>query len=324
MERFHQQTVVVVGDVCLDRYIFGKPTRLSREAPIAVLEWIREHSLPGAASNPALNLASLGSTAYLVGVTGRDEASIELVRLLEDCGVRTGGLRADVERRTTEKTRILAEGLLVLPQQLARIDRTEASPLSRQQEQELCARIQELASVADAFLISDYKGGVISEAVVECVRSVSQERGITASVDSQGDLYRFAGFSCVRCNRAEAEAVLGRSLCSEEDYRTYVPQLSAAVGCRALAVTRDADGVSIYSPEEGYCHIPARKVPVSDAVGAGDTFISVLTLVLACGEPLFVAADVANAAAALVVQHVGNACPKPEELLRMMETSDDS
>ncbi len=322
LQRFGAQTVLVVGDVCLDRYVFGKPTRLSREAPIAVLEWLREHSLPGAASNPALNLAALGSAAYIAGIVGDDPVGSELVALLSEQHVRTDALGVAVGRRTTEKTRLLAEGLLVLPQQLARIDRTEASPLTRRQERDLCDRIQRLAPYVDAFLISDYKGGVVTDTVVECVSGAARERGVIATVDSQGDLNRFSGFTCVRCNRAEAEAMLGRELRSEEEFARHLPELCGVVGCGAFVVTRDADGVSLYSQEDGYKHIPARRVPVADGVGAGDTFISVLTLALTCGEALPSAAYIANAAAAIVVQHVGNACPTREELLKMLGTDE--
>ncbi len=319
LSRFRELTVVVVGDVCLDRYIFGRPTRLSREAPIAVLEWVREYSLPGAASNPVLNLVSLGARASVVGVTGEDPTATELTDLLRARGVRTDGLVVDPARRTTEKTRILSEGLLVLPQQLARIDRTGSSLLSPEREAELCARIQQLAPQANALLLSDYKGGVANATVIECVREVARERGILATVDSQGDLSRFAGFDCVRCNRHEAEAALGRALTTEDDFRCALPDLQGRVGCGCLVVTRDAGGVSFCSDEEGYQHIPSVHVPVADAVGAGDTFISVLTLVLAAGGTLKTAAHVANGAAGLVVQHVGNACPSPEELLRILE-----
>lgn len=322
LTKFRELTVVVVGDVCLDRYVLGRPTRLSREAPIAVLEWVREYALPGAASNPALNLVSLGAQASVVGVTGADPAASELSELLRARGTRTDGLVADAARRTTEKTRILAEGLLVLPQQMARIDRTDSSPLTAEREAELCTTIQHLAPHADALLLSDYQGGVANAAVIECVREVARERGIRATVDSQGDLTRFAGFDCVRCNRHEAEVVVGHELKTEDDFRRALPHLRERVDCTGLVVTRDVDGVSLYSMEEGYQHIPAMRVPVADGVGAGDTFISVLTLVLTAGGSLQTASHVANRAAALVVQHVGNACPSPDELLRMLDINE--
>lgn len=318
LARFHDLKVVVVGDVCLDRYVVGRPTRLSREAPIAVLEWEREYCLPGEASNPALNLASLGATSYLVAITGADGAAADLASLLTSRGVSTSALLADPRRCTTEKTRILAEGLLVVPQQLARIDRTDGLPLDVGQQRDLCARIEELASGADAILVSDYKRGVACPSVVECARSCARERSKLLTVDSQGDLYRFSGFDCVRCNRYEAERAIGRPLHDEADFQRELPALCRDLGCGGLVVTRDSAGLSLYSKQSGYAHVPAVPVAVADGVGAGDTVIAVLTLVLACGEDLAVAAHVANRAASLVVQHVGNACPTPRELLESL------
>ena len=207
----------------------------------------------------------------------------------------------------------------MLPHQLARIYRSEPTPLSPKLGQELCAGIERLSGGADALRVSDYKGGVVSEAVIRCVRRVAGERGLVAAVDSQGDLYRFRGFTCVRCNRAEAEAVMGRPLATEADLREHLPVLWRELECGSLVVTRDSEGASFYSEREGYRHLPAERVPVADAVGAGDTFVSVLTLALAAGEPVSVAVHVANKAAALVVQHVGNAYPTPDELLRTLE-----
>lgn len=320
IERFGELTVVVVGDVCLDRYVMGKPTRLSREAPIAVLEWSREYCLPGEASNPVINLTTLGATAYLVAVTGEDASAAELRGLLEARGGRTGSLVADPARRTTEKTRVLAEGLLVLPQQLARIDRVDRAPLTPEQESEVCTRIEALASAADAILVSDYHRGTASPRVIECVRRVAGAQGVLATVDSQGDLYRFTGFGCVRCNRPDAEAVLGRQLATEADFERELQVLWERLECGSLVVTRDGQGISAYSRAGGYFHIPGVPVPVADAVGAGDTVISVLTLALAAGEPLRAAVHIANQAAALTVQHVGNSYPSPKDLLSALES----
>jgi rfaE bifunctional protein kinase chain/domain len=319
LSRFPGLCVVVVGDVCLDRYVVGRPSRMSREAPVVVLEWIREYSLPGEASNPALNLASLGARASLVGVMGEDPAGAELRASLVRRGVGAESLLALPERRTTVKTRVLAEGTLSVPQQVARLDRADVSGLDEELERELCARTRELGAEADAILLSDYKRGVVSQRVIECAREAATGRGTLATVDSQGDLLRFRGFDCVRCNRAEAEAVIGARLTAEEDFERELPRLRERVGCGALVVTRDVDGVSWHSLEAGYGHTPAVPVPVADGVGAGDTVIAVLTLALVAGAPLRLAAEVANRAAALVVQHVGNACPSVEELLGMLQ-----
>ncbi len=313
--RLAQRSVLVIGDVCLDRYVFGKPARLSREAPVVVLDWQRESALPGAAANPALNIAGMGARAQLVAVTGADAAGQELRNLLAAEGVGTTALLQLPGRRTTEKTRVLAEGLLVVPQQIARYDRSDPRPLSAQEEDALCRCVEELMPSVDAVLVSDYKGGVVAERVIECIRETACEHRKLSVVDSQGDLYRFQGFDCVRCNRADGEAVLRGPLRSEDDFRRELPALRSALGSKLLVVTRDAEGLSFDSEAEGYGFIPAVQVPVADVVGAGDTLAAVLTLALACGEPVSSAAFLANWAAGLVVQHVGNACPTPEELL---------
>lgn len=318
LRRFRALSVLVVGDVCLDRYVLGRATRLSREAPVPVLEWTREYCLPGEASNPALNIASLGAAPKLVALVGGDTAGRRLRSLLRQCAAADEHLVEDPDWLTTEKTRVLAEGLLVHPQQVARIDRSGTSPPSPEQLRELCERIEQLAPGVDAVLLSDYKHGAIGHAVIDCARDAAKRVGMPVTVDSQGDLLRFRGYDCVRCNRAEAEAVLGRPLLAEADFERELPQLHARVGCRGLVVTRDQAGLSLYSEADGYRHIPGVPVPVQDAVGAGDTVIAVLTLALAAGESLPVAARVANTAAALVVQHLGNAAPTPHELLRAL------
>ncbi len=318
VSRFRDVEVAVVGDICLDRYVVGRPSRMSREAPVVVLEWTREYSLPGEASNPALNVAALGGRACLVGLTGHDATAEELSVHLRSRGVVVDYLVADAARITTEKTRILAEGLWVLPQQLARVDRLDRVPISAALQEKLCSHIEELGPRVHALLLSDYKNGVVSERVIECALRSARRHGKLITVDSQGDLYRFAGFDCVRCNRAEAEAVLGTRLETDEDFERELRGLSEKLECRALVVTRDAEGISVYSRSEGYQHVPACPVQVADVVGAGDTVIAVLTLALAAGESFASAAFVANRAAALVVQHVGNACPTPDELRRAL------
>ena len=320
VQRFGRLHVLVVGDVCLDRYITGRPTRLSREAPVPVLEWQREYALPGAASNPALNIVALGAGASLVSLAGADEAGGELRRLLAEGGVDAQCMLVSEAHRTTEKTRVLAEGLLVVPQQVARIDRTDHSPVTPEQEALLCAHIAELAPTVDAILISDYRGSVISDAVIGAVREAASRYGRLTTVDSQGELYRFGSFDSVRCNQAEARSAFGVCLATEQDFEREMPGMLERVGSRRLVITREGDGISAYSREEGYHHVEGLHVRVADVVGAGDTVIAVLTLALAADEPLPVAAHVANQAAALVVQQVGNACPTPAELLHALET----
>jgi len=315
---FHRVSALVVGDVCLDRYIFGEPIRLSREAPVPVLEWRREYALPGAASNPALNLASLGAQVSLVGVVGDDSAAVELRELLDKHGVDSSHLVSSPERRTTEKTRILAEGLLSLPQQVARVDKVDREPLRSHQISDLNKNIKNKASEADVILVSDYRVGVVNPEVISSCLEASQYLDIPILVDSQGELSRFKGYKCIRCNRREAERSLGHKLETEADFEYVLPQAAKYLECDWLVVTRDSNGISAYSQDTGYVHVPGEKVTVVDVVGAGDTVIAVLALVMALGGDVATASFLANKAASLVVQKLGNACVSQHDLLQSL------
>ncbi len=307
--------VLVVGDVCLDEYQFGRPVRLSREAPVPVLEFTRRQVVPGAAANPALNVVRLGGRAAIVGVVGDDEPGKTLRGLLAEAGIDVGGLVVDPGRSTTLKTRILAEGILRFPQQVARLDRVDRQPIPAPVRDRLLRAVAELATWADAVLVSDYRLGVVEGPVAASVLAAARASGRPVTVDSQGGLDRFAGYTLVRCNQAEAEAALGRPLHDEEEFRAGLFELLGRLGAGIVVVTRGADGVSVAVPG-AYRHFPAANVSeVFDVTGAGDTVIAVLTLALVAGADPWRAADLANRAAGLVVRRIGNYAPTAAELL---------
>ena len=207
---------MVVGDVFLDEYVVGRATRLSREAPIPVLEFERRFYLPGGAANPSSNLVALGGVARQVGVVGDDEAGQQLLQKLREGGIDATGVVTDPSRPTTTKTRIVAQGSLRFPQQLARIDHLDRRPVREDVERALIAHLETLVPQADAVLVSDYRTGVVSETIVAAVLDVARRHGRLATVDSQGNLHKFHTFDLVKCNHAEAQAVTGRTLSTEE------------------------------------------------------------------------------------------------------------
>jgi len=312
--------VLVIGDIFLDEYITGQATRLSREAPIPVLEFAGRRYLSGGAANPANNIVALGGMAYQVGVIGDDEAGQTLLARLREAGIGTEGVVTDPSRPTTTKTRIVAQGSLRFPQQLARIDHLARRPVAGEVEQAIVGRLEALVPQVDAVLVSDYRTGVASEAVVAAALKSARQHGKLATVDSQGNLHKFAGFDLVKCNQREAEAVLGRTLASEDDFREAQGQLLAELGVQAILITRGADGMSLLGLGQPYAPIPAANVSeVFDVTGAGDTVIAVATLALAAGLDLLSAARLANYAAGLVVRKLGNATATPEELAWAIE-----
>lgn len=323
LPRLRGRRIVVVGDVFLDEYVVGRATRLSREAPIPVLEFERRFYLPGGAANPSSNVVALGGVARQLGVIGDDEAGQQLLQKLREAGIDTTGVVTDPSRPTTTKTRIVAQGSLRFPQQLARIDHLDRQPVGEDVERALITHLETLMPQADAVLVSDYRTGVVSEAVVAAVLNVARRYERLASVDSQGNLHKFHAFDLVKCNHAEAQAVTGRTLSSEDDFQRTGETLLEELEAQAVVITRGPEGMSLMgtgSLFQEYTHLPAaNRSEVFDVTGAGDTVIAVLTLVLAAGVDLLAAARLANYAAGLVVRKLGNATATPEELTWAIE-----
>lgn len=312
--------VLVLGDLFLDEYIVGRATRLSREAPVPVLEFQRRFHVPGGAANPAQNITALGSTAYQIGVVGSDESGRKLTEHLERAGIVTEGLVTDPSRPTTAKTRVVAEGTLVFPQQLARIDELDRRPLDGGVVSQLISRLEEISPRVEAFLLSDYKMGVVNEETIAAALRVSRELGSLVTVDSQGDLHKFKGCDVVKCNRREAGAVLGTDLESDADFEAAGQSLVNELGSTAVIITRGDEGMSLIGKDAGAVHIPAaNRSEVFDVTGAGDTVIAVVTLALTAGLTLSEGAHLANYAAGLVVRKLGNATPTEGELAWAIE-----
>jgi rfaE bifunctional protein kinase chain/domain len=315
-----ERCIVVVGDVFLDEYVVGRATRLSREAPIPVLEFERRFYLPGGAANPSSNIVALGGVARQVGVIGNDEAGQQLLQKLREADIDATGVVTDPSRPTTTKTRIVAQGSLRFPQQLARIDHLDRRPVGEDVEGAIIAHLETLVPQADAVLISDYRTGVVSEAVVAAVLDVARRHDRLATVDSQGNLHKFHTFDLVKCNHAEAQAVTGRTLFTEDDFQRAGETLLEELGAQAVVITRGPEGMSLMGTIQEYAHLPAaNRSEVFDVTGAGDTVIGVLTLALAAGVDLLAAARLANYAAGLVVRKLGNATATSEELAWAIE-----
>lgn len=309
--------VLVVGDVSLDEYLVGRPTRLAREAPVPVLEWMRREVVLGAAANPARNIVALGSTALQVGVVGADAEGAQLRAAFEQHHIAAAGVLAIAGRATTVKTRILAHEPPRLPHQVARLDRVERSPLAERDEQRILAVLAEAIPQVDAVLCSDYQIGLLTRRVVEHVRNLCQQHRTLLTVDAQGNAHYYHGVDLFRCNNIEAAAALGTPLHDEHDFRAGLAALQRRLAARLVIVTRGPDGLSLIEETGNYAHIAAANVSeVYDTTGAGDTFIAVATLALAAGVAPIAAAHLANAASAWVVRKFGNAVVTPQELSR--------
>ena len=312
LERIAGRRFFVIGDLYLDHYIFGSPQRVSREAPVMVLEEDRhEHRLGGGAA-PALALAALGCQVAIGGVVGDDAEGRKLVELLGAAGIDAGHVHVDGSRPTTLKTRVVAEGFFLFPQQLVRIDRQERAPITPDVERRLSRSIR--AADGEAVLVSDYRSGVATEAVVDAVRGFQQVRGALTAVDSQGELRKFAGFDLVKCNQGEAEAVLDAALDDDNLRPALLRALCAELGCRCLVVTRGSAGASVVTADD-FQEVPAEnRSEIYDVTGAGDTVVAVMAAALLAGGTAIDAARLAQLAAGIVVRKWGNAQASAAEL----------
>jgi rfaE bifunctional protein kinase chain/domain len=311
------RTVLVVGDVVLDRYIVGRATRLSREAPVPVLVHEESFALPGSAANPALNVQAVGSRAIQAAVIGEDQAGDELTGLLASACVDTSSILHLPDRRTCVKQRILARGSLRFPQQVVRIDWIDDRPLSPGQLEQLAEQVRLRAAEADALLLSDYQGGTTRGPVLEVCLAEQERRGVPVCVDAQGDLWQYRGVHCIKCNRDEAIRATGNDLSEEADYESATRRIMDELGAKLVAITRGAAGLSLRHYQSGYLTLPSiNNTEVFDVVGAGDTVIALMALGLVAGWEPTLLATVAQLGAGVVIQRIGNATPSLAELER--------
>lgn len=302
--------VLVVGDVMLDRFIVGRVTRISPEAPVPVVQFRSEFTRLGGAANVAHNLAALGAEVTLVGVIGSDAAAERLVRQLVESGVGAADLVTDPSRPTTEKVRIVTDR----NQQVARVDYEQDADVSGNVERELEQRIARAGSHAAVVLVSDYLKGLVTRGVMDAARA-RKVAGAALVVDPKiPHLDRYAGATLITPNDHEAEAATLQQIRSHDDARDAAAAFRKRARCEAVLITRGEHGMWLSTPDtEGAVEAVAREV--SDVTGAGDTVAATLALALAAGASIVEAATLANQAAGIVVGKFGPATVSVEELL---------
>lgn len=305
LDRIGGQTYYVIGDLCLDHYLFGRPQRVSREAPVMVLDEEREESRLGGGAAPALALSKLGCNVAAGGVTGDDPEGQKVRDLLATNQIDLCGIITDPNRPTTTKTRVVASGFLLFPQQLVRVDRQDRSPVDGATARAIVDAIDQINP--DAIIISDYRSGVVTDALITQLLAKRQDRQILLTVDSQGQLDRFPGFDLIKCNQAEAEAVLGESIHEAGTRQRLLQQLQQRLNAGCLVVTRGNEGAAIASKDD-YAEVPApSQREVFDVTGAGDTVVAIMTAALLAGATPVEATRLGQVAAGIVVRKWGNA-----------------
>lgn len=315
IRRFPQRRILVVGDSIADQFVYGAISRVSREAPVFILNHEHTETVPGGAANCALNLASLGAQVSLVSIVGDDEAGRALLEKLKAAGVNCDSLLTSDKFRTTTKVRILAGQLHSTRQQVIRIDYEG----ERLDDAELCERMRtavlEHAKGSDAVIVSDYNYGVADLQMASFTRDATAAGKVPVMADSRFRLSDFAGFTSATPNQDEVEQLIGRQLSNAGDLETAGEELRDRLDYRALLITRGSNGMTLFEDGVAPIHLEAvgAREPV-DVTGAGDTVMAAYTLALSSDSSFPDAARLANYAGGLVVMKRGTASVTPDEL----------
>jgi rfaE bifunctional protein kinase chain/domain len=319
IEQFAGRTVAVVGDLIVDEYLFGRPARISREAPVLILRFTERELSLGGAANAVHNVHALGARVIPIGVVGRDAAGDELLTLFQNAGIPTDGIVPEPARQTPVKTRIMAGGYQATRQQVVRVDREPSGDPQPTTEAALVSRLTSLAGRADAVIVSDYGYGGVTPRVLEHVRTLARRAGVVVTVDSRYDLPRFTGLTAATPNEAELEALAGIPVDDERSVEKAGRQLLERLDARLLLVTRGSRGMALLEREGGSTFIPIHGTDeIADVTGAGDTVISAFTVALAAGASPVEAATLANVAGGIVVMKRGTATVSAAELAQAL------
>ncbi len=306
--------VLIIGDMVADVYLDGTIARISREAPVLVLEQREERVVAGGAANVASNAATLGGASYAVGVCGTERSGDALLAVLRANGVRTAFVRADAHPTIT-KTRIIAGGRATVSQQIVRVDREWHTPLDAETEEALLVRIRELLPQVRGVVLSDYGSGTVTERVRRLVITEARKRGIPSMVDSRYDILAYEGIGYVKQNDAELAAALERELSSEEEIRAAGHELRERLSADGVLITRGDKGMTLFLADGSATDIPVSDhSEIFDVSGAGDTCVAVMILGLAAGVDALAAARLSNVASGIAVRKRGTATVAAAEL----------
>ena len=318
LDAFPARRVAVIGDLIADEFIYGRVARISREAPVLILQYDSTQIVPGGAGNAANNVAALGGRTQLVALTGKDEAGKRLHASLGH--VNTRGLLSPHGYCTPVKTRILAGGVHTAKQQIVRIDRVVSSDYGAASRAAFTRAAMKAASECDAILMSDYGTGLVTPELAAALSSKvdgrARRRAVPIVIDSRYDLLKFRGLTACTPNESEVEQMLGTRIGDNlKALERAGRELLKRTRMNAVLITRGSRGMAVFEPDRPTMHVPIYgSDEVADVTGAGDTVIATVALAIAAGGSFDEAARLANYAAGLVVMKRGTATVSPEEL----------
>lgn len=317
IKKIGESKILVIGDLALDEMVYGDTERISREAPVLILQHTHTKFILGGASNAAHNVSEInGGKVSVIGIIGDDYQANDLRNAFEEANIDCSSLIVDKCRKTITKTRISGSCSHSITQQIVRIDRQTNAPISKETEAKMITEIEKLVPLHDAVILSDYHIGTLTDNVIKAVVDIAKKYDKKVIVDAQRDLGRYKGITSMTPNLPDTQKSVGFYLRSKEDFLKAGNQLLAETNAEAILITCGADGMVVVEPNNKYTHIPVfNKAEVFDVTGAGDTVTAVYTLALAAGaEPVY-AAIIGNIAAGIVVKQFGCATTSIDEIL---------
>lgn len=322
ISQFTNKKILIIGDLILDRYIFGKVNRISPEAPVPVVEVVGESFLMGGAANVANNIIALGGGVSIAGVIGNDSAGKMLSELFQSRNIRFEGVFTD-KRPTSVKTRIIAHN-----QQIVRFDKEDRKKIEGKSLDNLLYYVKKAIQEHDAVIVSDYKKGVVSSILMSEVVSSSKSLGKFVSVDPKvGHFNLYKDVSLITPNVAEASQGSGVEIKDEKSLIKAGKVLIDKLPCFSVLITRGEEGMTLFKRGWGaddvtVLHFPTMAKKVFDVTGAGDTVIAAFTLAYSAGATMEASAIIANHAAGIVVGEVGTAVPPIDNLCKSLDGID--
>ncbi len=314
IDEFRKSTVLVLGDIIMDEYIWGDVSRISPEAPVPVVDVTQETKMLGGAANVVNNIASLGGQAILCGVVGNDRTGQTIIEKIEALGFPAWGIIKSSNRPTTIKSRIVAQS-----QQVVRFDRESKKPISKEETSTLLSFIARAKNDIDAVLVSDYDKGVISAGIISGLKELCRGSRIILAVDPKPNHFEYyREIDVITPNHHEAAAFCRIPIVDQESMMQAGIFMLTQLKCRSVLITQGKDGMTLFEQNDEITHIPTVARKVFDVTGAGDAVISAFCLGLAAGMDFKSAATLSNFAAGIVVGEVGTSTVKAEELKQVI------
>jgi len=310
LDKLIEPKILVIGDFALDEMIYGNTERISREAPVLILEHYETKKILGAASNAAHNVSKLNiSKVSALGVYGDDYYGQKLLEELEDKGIKTDLMVLDKTRKTTTKTRISGSCNQSITQQIVRIDRQTKTPLSQEIEDKVIENIKNNISKFDGVILSDYHLGCLTENVVKCAIDEAKKYNKIIVADIQKDMQKYKGVSAITPNQPDSEKQVGFFIKDDETLKKAGMELLEKLNLQKVLMTRGENGMVLFEKNGNEClinKVPAyNKKEVFDVTGAGDTVVAAFTLALCAGLDAIDAMKIGNLAASIVIRYFG-------------------